>query len=418
MYGDGHQHRASTAWTNPGHDRTRSGDSSYSGAGASVRQRASLASSSRLSSDLAYYTPEPEPEPAPPPTTERSAVSRRFSRTSAQRLSAVDHELGPHKAPMTVNGKPVPARVSLHSIKVSLDSEGTDGTTYNQFEAVGVRGDGYEVGVDRIRSHTGTSRVSQLQAEDAEQDRTRSVDARELTRDRSEVGSPRASLATASSLRAPSSHAAPSSSRHTPSDLFDSAPASAVRRSDLSASSYAPAPSLTAKRRSGSPPSRRSSRSSPHRLSAADHELPPLPPSIQSHRSHSPSPTPPPENQPPRQPSPSSPSPAPVHLSPEQPVRLTWKHPPSNIGSPSSKISLVPSEGEDMDGFHVRNTYAQLEASGVKGDGYEEGVERTRARIGTSRTSQLQAEEALGDGQEKKRNLDPREIQLLQSVDR
>ena len=71
-----------------------------------------------------------------------------------------------------------------------------------------------------------------------------------------------------------------------------------------------------------------------------------------------------------------------------------------------------------MDGFHVRNTYAQLEASGVKGDGYEEGVERTRARIGTSRTSQLQAEEALGDGQEKKRSLDPREIQLLQSVDR
>ncbi|KDR85515.1 hypothetical protein GALMADRAFT_52455 [Galerina marginata CBS 339.88] len=86
--------------------------------------------------------------------------------------------------------------------------------------------------------------------------------------------------------------------------------------------------------------------------------------------------------------------------------------------TPSSKVSLVPSEGEDMDGFHVRNTYAELEASGVKGDGYEEGVERTRARIGTSRTSQLQAEAALGDGLEKKRDLDPKEIQVLKSVDR
>jgi len=78
----------------------------------------------------------------------------------------------------------------------------------------------------------------------------------------------------------------------------------------------------------------------------------------------------------------------------------------------------VPSEGEDIDGFHVRNTYAQLEASGVKGDGYEEGVERTRARVGTSRTSQLQAEAALGDGQEKKKDLDEKEIQVLRNVDR
>ncbi|KJA28455.1 hypothetical protein HYPSUDRAFT_155709 [Hypholoma sublateritium FD-334 SS-4] len=99
-------------------------------------------------------------------------------------------------------------------------------------------------------------------------------------------------------------------------------------------------------------------------------------------------------------------------------MKLSPKHPPSAFDSPSSYVSLVPSEGEDVDGFHVRNTYAQLEASGVKGDGYEEGVERTRARIGTSRTSQLQAEEALGDGQEKKRELDAREIKLLQNVDR
>ncbi|KAJ7687356.1 rab-GTPase-TBC domain-containing protein [Mycena rosella] len=86
--------------------------------------------------------------------------------------------------------------------------------------------------------------------------------------------------------------------------------------------------------------------------------------------------------------------------------------------SPGSKTSLVPSEGEDLDGFHVRNTYAQLEMSGVKGDGYEEGVERTRARIGASRASQLFAEGAVGDGTEKSQELDPKEIQTLVAVDR
>ncbi|KAJ7492257.1 rab-GTPase-TBC domain-containing protein [Mycena latifolia] len=95
---------------------------------------------------------------------------------------------------------------------------------------------------------------------------------------------------------------------------------------------------------------------------------------------------------------------------------LPLKHPP--YASPGSKTSLVPSEGEDLDGFHVRNTYAQLEMSGVKGDGYEEGVERTRARIGASRASQLFAEEAVGDGTEKSQELDPKEIQTLVAVDR
>ncbi|KAF9072722.1 rab-GTPase-TBC domain-containing protein [Rhodocollybia butyracea] len=71
-----------------------------------------------------------------------------------------------------------------------------------------------------------------------------------------------------------------------------------------------------------------------------------------------------------------------------------------------------------MDSFHVRNTYAQLDVTGVKGDGYEEGVERTRARIGDSRASQLHAEAALGDGTEKSKELDPKEAQLLAAVDR
>lgn len=55
---------------------------------------------------------------------------------------------------------------------------------------------------------------------------------------------------------------------------------------------------------------------------------------------------------------------------------------------------------------------------GVKGDGYEEGVERTRARVGVSRKSQLDAELALADGNEKMRDLDPKEIQTLASLDR
>ncbi|KAH8102422.1 RabGAP/TBC [Cristinia sonorae] len=86
--------------------------------------------------------------------------------------------------------------------------------------------------------------------------------------------------------------------------------------------------------------------------------------------------------------------------------------------SPDSKKSLAPSEGEDPDSFHVRNTYAMLDSCGVKGDGYEEGIERTRARIGPSRASELKANAALADGTEKTRDLTQKEIELLSSLDR
>jgi hypothetical protein len=78
----------------------------------------------------------------------------------------------------------------------------------------------------------------------------------------------------------------------------------------------------------------------------------------------------------------------------------------------------VPSEGEDLDSFHVRNTYAVLEVSGVQGDGYEEGVERTRARLGSNRQSELTAEVMMGNGKERTKNLDPKEVELLGSLDR
>ncbi|KAI0673794.1 RabGAP/TBC [Trametes maxima] len=91
----------------------------------------------------------------------------------------------------------------------------------------------------------------------------------------------------------------------------------------------------------------------------------------------------------------------------------------SHVSTPESKHStVVRSEGEDADSFHVRSTYAQLETIGVKGDGIEEGVERTRARVGGSRDSELRARQALGDAQEKTRELTPQEVELLQNLDR
>lgn len=188
-----------------------------------------------------------------------------------------------------------------------------------------------------------------------------------------------------------------------------------------------------------SSPSRRAkapSRSnSPHfKSDSLDRDYPPLPPSAPGSlpgtppRQRTPTPThdrtPPPQRQartptPTRQRTPellgvpegtSSSS-----ISPSSSLPL--KHPPYIPGS-QSKTSLLPSEGEDLDGFHVRNTYALLELSGVKGDGFVEGIERTRARVGESRASQLNAENAVGDGSEKSQDLTSDQIHLLSSVDR
>jgi hypothetical protein len=225
------------------------------------------------------------------------------------------------------------------------------------------------------------------------------------------TGSSRGSIATFSS-RPPSSYAAPSSIR-AHSDLFE---VPDLRMSDLSASSYTPAPSKEYTG-GGSLHSQRSSRSLPLTKERSVRDLPLIPPSI-----HDLPPMPPSvQDLPPLPPSTrATPSPTPL-LQPSSPYlspKSHGKYIVPSLNSPSSNVSLVPSEGEDVDAFHVRNTYAQLEASGVKGDGYEEGIERTRARIGTSRTSQLQADAALGNRKEKARDLDEKEIQVLKSVDR
>lgn len=113
---------------------------------------------------------------------------------------------------------------------------------------------------------------------------------------------------------------------------------------------------------------------------------------------------------------PPSPRPQPSELlSPPETSTLPL---PQNIGTSGSKSSLVPSEGEEVDAFFVRNTYAELEMTGVKGDGYVEGVERTRARASRSRSSISREEQALDDGSEKSRELSGKELETLQSLDR
>jgi USP6 N-terminal-like protein len=103
---------------------------------------------------------------------------------------------------------------------------------------------------------------------------------------------------------------------------------------------------------------------------------------------------------------------------PETPQRTSRQKVISSPDSKHSQVSVTPSEGEDPDAFHVRSTYALLDSRGVKGDGVAEGVERTRARVGGSRASELQAENALADYTEKTRDLTDDEVQLLASLDR
>ena len=123
----------------------------------------------------------------------------------------------------------------------------------------------------------------------------------------------------------------------------------------------------------------------------------------------------------------SSPGPPSEHMSVTTPP-LPTSRPPSQttgtstshrlLGRKRSDLSITPSAGEDPDSFHVRSTYAQLDVLGVKGDGIEEGVELTRARVGSSRESELKAANAIGDESEKRRDLNPKELQMLASLDR
>ena len=84
--------------------------------------------------------------------------------------------------------------------------------------------------------------------------------------------------------------------------------------------------------------------------------------------------------------------------------------------SPSVK-SVPKAEDEEPESYFVRNTYAQLDVTGVKGDGYEDGIERTRAKLGHDRRSVQLA--AMNDARDKAvGEIAEKELKLLSNVDR
>ncbi|KZV94848.1 RabGAP/TBC [Exidia glandulosa HHB12029] len=78
-------------------------------------------------------------------------------------------------------------------------------------------------------------------------------------------------------------------------------------------------------------------------------------------------------------------------------------------------MSIRRAESEDPDSFHVRATYAQLEVSGVPRDGIDDGIERTRARLGVSLDD---VRNSSGVQQDRGGELDEKELAVLGSLDR
>ncbi|PVG01819.1 hypothetical protein CPB86DRAFT_834206 [Serendipita vermifera] len=83
------------------------------------------------------------------------------------------------------------------------------------------------------------------------------------------------------------------------------------------------------------------------------------------------------------------PSLSPTRLSTDPATSATSSSAPSvpQHPLPSPLIPNAPSPGvnEDPDSYYVRATYAALDVTGVRGDGYEDGEELTRARLGNAR---------------------------------
>lgn len=86
---------------------------------------------------------------------------------------------------------------------------------------------------------------------------------------------------------------------------------------------------------------------------------------------------------------------------------------PSTVPSESSRASSGPSEGEDPESYFVRNVYARLDVTGVRGDGYEEGIERTRAKLGHDHDRLSVQLAALNGGKE-----ETKEFEMLRTLDR
>ncbi|CAG8538285.1 11346_t:CDS:1, partial [Acaulospora colombiana] len=83
------------------------------------------------------------------------------------------------------------------------------------------------------------------------------------------------------------------------------------------------------------------------------------------------------------------PSLSPTRLSTDPATSATSSSAPSvpQHPLPSPLLPNAPSPGvdEDPDSYYVRATYAALDVTGVRGDGYEDGEELTRARLGNAR---------------------------------
>lgn len=91
---------------------------------------------------------------------------------------------------------------------------------------------------------------------------------------------------------------------------------------------------------------------------------------------------------------------------------------------------MAPSPGpnEDPDSYYIRATYAALDVSGVRGDGYEDGQELTRARLGSGKgvlpspfaPTPDTAEKLRREMDETRKNgeLGEKEKELLQMLDR
>lgn len=79
-----------------------------------------------------------------------------------------------------------------------------------------------------------------------------------------------------------------------------------------------------------------------------------------------------------------------------------------------------PSNNPEEDAFHVRSTYARLDRIGVPGDGYEEGVERTRERaVLNHRMSVARFPPGMHRGESGEvEGLDPKESALRETLDR
>lgn len=103
----------------------------------------------------------------------------------------------------------------------------------------------------------------------------------------------------------------------------------------------------------------------------------------------------------------------------KQPPRFSESDQPPPPSASGSALPKKPSKeekiaDEDADGRFVRNTYALLDQKGVQGDGFVEGIERTRAKASISSRQSL-----MQNGPSDRANeLSQDERNILQSLDR